>query len=168
MIRDTTLLGNIQMAMIGIVLVAGLFYVWRSICRLEEKVDRLMTSMATPSKMCSSPSGSCPLPDTIKFGDSDAAAEAFMKQVFGGDDDFMVFSSMPTDSEKSGVHVEEVATPVEEAPSETDTDHSNPLSKSKLRSMNLAALKTLCKERGLSEEGSKNVLVDRLLGLTRD
>lgn len=38
------------------------------------------------------------------------------------------------------------------------------LSRTKLRQMNLDKVKTLCEEKGISTEGTKNQLIDKLLG----
>lgn len=176
MIRDLSLIGNIQVAMIGIVLVVGLFYIWRSICRLEEKMERVNLAVQTMSKKMAS----APTTSTMALGgnisasnfETDAIADAFMKQVFGqdmGTEDMVFTATAPPPQEVKGVHVEEVEVETEEKQDdESEADSSNPLSRSKLKKMNLETLKGLCKERGLSEEGSKAVLTDRLLGLTRE
>ena len=45
---------------------------------------------------------------------------------------------------------------------------SNPLSKSKLTKMHLEELQKLCADRGLSAEGYKADLINRLLGIARE
>lgn len=190
MIADA-LISQIQLALIGIVVVFGLFYVWRSLHRMEDKLDRFLDTIAkSGGGMCLPGSNTCafgwngediPLPE-----DADDAAEEFMRTVFGTGHGGVVFSAGdahgPSVPQKEPIVIEElspaageeVAQP--EAPldatmdhvSEADTDTMNPLSKSKLKRMNLETLKDLCRERGLSVEGSKSVLTDRLLGLVRD
>lgn len=167
MVRDLSLIGNIQVAMIGIVLVVGLFYIWRSICRMEEKMERVNLTVQTMSKKLASSQGgaSCPMPSGTTF-EADPIAEAFMKQVFGQEEEMY---ASPV-AEAQGVHVEEmdIETENEKQDEESEADTTNPLSRSKLKKMNLDTLKALCKERGLNDDGSKAVLTDRLLGLTRE
>ena len=177
MIRDTSLILQMQLAIMGIVLVFGLFYLWRSTSRLEEKIDVLAQRIEKITSCKCPGSGS-----TNEMGSIDPAeAEEFMKHVFGGDMMFvpeneMQFSSnqaeveeiveddsMPEQHTPSQVHEE-----IHEQESEADTDATNPLSKSKLKRMNLDTLKSLCEERGFSSEGSKTVLMNRLLGLSRE
>lgn len=102
-----------------------------------------------------------------------AEAEEFMKQVFGGDMMFVPGDDMPLPSKQADVEeiLDDTTLPTEEPheqESEADTDATNPLSKSKLKRMNLDTLKSLCEERGFSSEGSKTVLMNRLLGLSRE
>lgn len=190
MIADA-LISQIQLALIGIVVVFGLFFVWRSLHRMEDKLDRFLDGVSKGGS-CLPGSNTCafgwngedmPLPDDA----DEAAAEEFMRTVFGAAPGGPVMFSAPTNSSaKDPVVIEEIAAPAEELHppqhvpaslqehvmedhgSEADTDLMNPLSKSKLKKMNLDTLKELCKERGLSTEGSKSVLTDRLLGLVRD
>ena len=147
MIRDLSLIGNIQVAMIGIVLVVGLFYIWRSICRMEEKMEKVNLTVQTMSKKLADKPTVCGIPSGGSF-ENDPIADAFMKQVFGQDDDdkqFVMFSSSP--QEANGVRVEEVEVEAEaeheKQDDESETDHTNPLSRSKLKKMNLDTLKAL-------------------------
>lgn len=188
MIADT-LISQIQIALIGIVVVIGLFFVWRTMSRLEEKID-MLASQVSKGPSCLPGSNTCAMgwdnaDDMMVPDDADAAAEEFMRTVFGGSPS-MTYQTSDDDKEKKTTVIEEL--PVandEDVPStshavetvdvahedhmsEADTDAMNPLSKSKLRKMNLDTLKDLCRERGMSAEGSKQVLTDRLLGLTRE
>ena len=52
--------------------------------------------------------------------------------------------------------------------SEAETETENPLSKSKLKRMSADKLKELCKDRSLPVDGSKALLIDRILGITRN
>ena len=52
--------------------------------------------------------------------------------------------------------------------SEAETDAANPLSKARLKRMNVERLKELCMDRGMSVDGTKQQLIDRILGLSRD
>jgi ABC-type nickel/cobalt efflux system permease component RcnA len=168
MIADNSLLMQIQLAAIGIVMVLGMFYLWRSLARLEDKVHQLLREPRRPFASKED------LP--VNMAEADATAEMFMKQVFGESAEappFMMFMDSPPSEEtcvnpsRSVIEEVEPEEP-EEHESEAGTDAANPLSKSKLKRMNVDTLKSLCVERGLSSEGSKNVLIDRLLGLSRD
>ena len=57
---------------------------------------------------------------------------------------------------------------IDEVLSEADTESGNPLSKSKLKTMNIEKLKAICNHHNLPNEGSKSVLISRILGETRD
>ena len=57
---------------------------------------------------------------------------------------------------------------VDEVLSEADTEPGNPLSKSKLKAMSVDKLKSICTHHHLSVEGSKSVLISRILGEIRD
>lgn len=163
MIRDTSLIMQIQLAIMGIVLVGGLFYLWRSCCRMEEKIDVLAAQVQSVACIC-------PVSKKETASVNPEDAEEFMKKVFGSDDAsdpaFMMFASAPPEEPANKPIIEEIVD--EDHESEAETDTSNPLSKSKLKRMNVDTLKEMCLERGLSTEGSKNVLMNRLLGLERD
>jgi hypothetical protein len=188
---DASLLLQMQLALMGIVLVTGLFYLWRSLCRIEDKVTRLTSLVSNQDSQThkfGSVSGgasgnvedfrSVPL----NFADADSAAEELMKQVFGDTEEVVLIHSSNLHQQTtsgSGQVVIEDATPIAEPererereadpePSEADTDVSNPLSKSKLNKMTPEQLKELATQRGLSTEGNKRSLIDRLLGLTKD
>lgn len=166
MIRDTSLIMQMQLAIMGIVLVGGLFYLWRSCCRMEEKLN-VLTNMVKSIKI--EPSA-CNVKNDSASVDAEEAEE-FMKQVFGGDDtsaegQFMMFVPSAMEETVNKPIIEEIVDVDQESEAETET--TNPLSKSKLKRMNIDTLKDLCHERGLSSEGSKNVLMNRLLGLERD
>lgn len=45
----------------------------------------------------------------------------------------------------------------------TNFEEDNTLSRTKLRQMNLDKIKTICEEKGISSEGTKNQLIDKLL-----
>jgi hypothetical protein len=171
-----SLISQIQIALIGIVVVLGLFFVWRILHRLEDKVDRMLESLSSRPATCLPGSNTCAFGDAIPMPEDADAAEEFMRSVFGGGPLFrMETEAEPAAPANEGVVIEELppatATVLEEAEraSEADTDATtNPLSRSKLKKMNADTLKELCRERGLSTEGSKAVLTDRLLGLIRD
>lgn len=184
-LADSSLILQMQLALIGIVLVTGLFYLWRSLCRIEDKVSRLTLKV---SQCCGTGGGgrdACPIPPFKQFkgeemgdfrvkpmnlADADAHAQELMKEVFG--EEPVVMAAVVTEEtvEVPAPKIPETNVIVEEdpAPSEAETENTNPLSKNKLNKMTPDELKNLCVQRGLSGEGNKKILVDRLLGITRD
>ena len=90
---DSILLIQIQLALIGIVVVVGLFYLWRSISRLEERVNKSVCKCKNDKKIELSPESHNEIKNTeelIKqvFNDDEDEiknAEELMKQVFGND-----------------------------------------------------------------------------------
>lgn len=184
-LADSSLILQMQLALIGIVLVTGLFYLWRSLCRIEDKVSRLTLKVS----QCCGAGGAggregCPIPPFKQFkgeemgdfrvkpmnlADADAHAQELMKEVFG-EEPVMMAAVVTETVEVPAPKIPETNVIIEEdpAPSEAETENTNPLSKNKLNKMTPEELKNLCVQRGLSGEGSKKVLVDRLLGITRD
>jgi hypothetical protein len=250
---DGTLLIQIQIALLGIVMIAGLFYLWRIILRLEERIDSLCKNNTCQA-------GIPPFQIPPQFADENsqddiAIAQELMQQVFGGGGNgidqpptMMMFSTtlpmqVPSVSENSFAStpkkcvVEEIPTvepnnvseqaseqaseqvseyntvndqipsnvsstnnvrihfethtvnqPVSQPESKVNTnieieslieeidnstniseeDDGNPISKTKLNQMKIEKLRKLCKDRGISAEGLKTQLIDRLLGLTRE
>ena len=193
MLADSSLLLQMQLALIGIVLVTGLFYLWRSICRIEDKVTRLAVKINNNGNFCPCPMPSqgmgmeqCHMPgpvsvsshskddfrvNPVNFADANLQAQEIMKEVFGEDDEVLSVKIPNTTVIVEEQAKKNDATTVQQDPevvSEADTETANPLSKNKLNKMTPEDLKNLCLQRGLSGEGSKKVLVDRLLGITRD
>lgn len=167
--RDSSLISQIQIALIGIVVVFGMFYVWRRLARIEERIDHLSDRIHGGS--CLPGSNTCAAPgwSNEDFEDEEdvlpdeASAEELLRQVFG-----YVPETPPASTPIVEEEAPAVAPVTAEVESEAETDAMDPLSKSKLRRMNLDTLKHLCEERGLSTEGSKTVLTDRLLGIVRE
>jgi len=50
MFRDPQLIITFQLALIGIVLIGGLFLIWKAVTRIEEKVDMLFTGNLKPEQ----------------------------------------------------------------------------------------------------------------------
>jgi len=238
MLADSSLLLQMQLALIGIVLVTGLFYLWRLLCRIEDKVIRLSAKV---SNSCAGGGGCCggaaaagmaayanggsnyklggsggssaggggggPI-DTdfrirpLNFADADIRAEQLMKEVFGEDVDvaetITIIENEAAAAEANvmaaggvgggGVDagtgpetvevviltqapapkIPETSVIIDEIEPEPEAENTNPLSKQKLNKMSPDDLKNLCVQRGLSGEGNKKTLIDRLLGITRD
>lgn len=225
---DPLFIVQLQVAIVGVIVVCGLFYIWRSVCRIEDKVDRLQLELngcvmakqsgGTPQPH-TQPHGMCPFipfntpsPDVSStanvysgdgsgnMGEDDddmdemnemneidaCTADALMKSVFG---DVFVLSSVGgvggpgiQSPQNTGVQVTEIIDAlvsdnsakrepiiedeVESSIAESDTRSTatpGKLSKTKLKAMSVNMLKELCTQRGLDSEGSKSVLIDRLL-----
>lgn len=221
MSRDPMLLLSIQVALLGAVLVGGLFYMWRVMSRLETKIEELA------ARDCSSINAmsSCPMmpvfhrqeddasplrghyvevtdddaddaddaddnnkADTEDDTDNEDDADGMMRACFGDmpiqsllDEAaaaFMMFKG--AHQEPEGVVLEEIdadepAKPLnakkapepepehDDGSSMADTEHTANLSRTKLRKMTLDALRDMCEARGLSTDGIKNALVERIL-----
>lgn len=157
MLSSESLLINIQLAIMGIVVVAGLFYLWRMICRVEKKVDdfidtyiqTMMNTQPQPHQVdhVAPPASTT----TVILND---AADDFMNEVFGG------MGVTPTQTTVPSVHVEEECAQSE---AETQVTTTTPITKTKLKKMSVDTLKEVCKERGLSTDGTKAALQDRIL-----
>lgn len=142
---DPTFIMQVQLAIIGVVVVVGLFYIWRIVTRIEDKVDALRASRQAPSlqqhpqhqqhqhQQEQQASLSCPIvkahphPPTDDFRDADGtldyedaheAADAIMKSVFG--DVIMMSTIIPQGPSTSSVKVTEIE-PVEDAPAQPES-----------------------------------------------
>lgn len=189
MLRDPTALLNIQIAFMGIVLVVGLFYLWKMMKGIDNKMHKLSATVAKLQEQMEAPR---PMP--VMSGPSaeeDAAAQAFMNEVFGGAGAPMFLHPFAAGAHApSSVVIEEDVTPSADdeqvaAPAaqpgpvvaaEDDVDsHSvgtaataSHISKSKVRKMSADALRELCKERGLETEGNRAALMERILATLDD
>jgi len=161
--KDTTFITTIQLTLIGIVLVAGLYLLWKALARIEEKVDLLLMDKQSTCFFPKVESNGEPQSFTDEMKQDD-----FMKNVFGdtltdnsnNGGGFVFFSNDDAyDSEENESEVKDVV--IEEV-SVKDTN-VNDYSKSKLRQMNIDKLKELCISKNLSTEGTKNQLIESLL-----
>jgi hypothetical protein len=173
MFKDTQVMITMQLALIGIVLIAGLYLVWKALGRIEEKVDLLLLDKQTHTLFSGKPLSE--KESTQMMDPRSLTADTLMQSIFKEDlgdaptqDGFVIFSTpftvddAQTQNEVSkDVIIEDVTTPPMPEPSETTTVPT--LSKSKLHKMNLDKLKELCEERHLSTEGTKQQLIERLL-----
>lgn len=167
MLRDGIIM-NIQIALIGIVLVLSIFYFWRQIQNLEDRMCRCMQGiqgmqgLSGPSGPAGSSGHSGPMgeADTTPL----STAEQYMMDHIFGATTLSPMPPMPTVnvSEIPDEAVEEPVDAVEEALSEAPS-HLEPLSKSKVRKMAVEGLREVCKERNISAEGPRNALVERVL-----
>ena len=194
---------QIQIAIIGVVVVLGMFFMWRSISKLQDRLDQLSGQLKYGGGDLCTPHSSqycCETPLNCEkasdYPDEDEYAAEMMK-VFGGMDSIKMYVDVDAggvantparttcvlinDDDDNDHVVAQITKPVsvslsldKDAETETETDadvdadNDNPLSKSKLKKMSLDKLKELCRERNLRLEGSKVMLVNRILGVTRD
>jgi len=151
--KDANFIVTIQLTLIGIVLIAGLYLLWKALSRIEEKIDMMMTDKENQVFLH---------PMNMSDPMTHMQEDDFMKAVFGGEqtgdgqtqiDFFTLSKPFEEPAPKETVLVEEVA------PSVSVKEYS----KTKLRQMNLEKLKELCAEKELSAEGTKNQLIERLL-----
>lgn len=160
--KDTTFIITIQLTLIGIVLVAGLYLLWKALARIEEKVDLLLMDKQT---QCFFPKEEALQPQDLT---AEMKEDEFMKNVFAdsltdntpsNNGGFVFFSSNTYDNEENESQVKDVM--IEEVSVKDSV--VNEYSKSKLRQMNLEKLKELCISKNLSTEGTKNQLIESLL-----
>ena len=171
MFKDTQVMITMQLALIGIVLIAGLYLIWKALGRIEEKVDLLLLDKQTHT-LFSGKSTETKEPSKM-MDPMNLTADSLMQSIFKEDlnepqDGFVIFSTPFTveDNEhgpSNDVVIEEMPTTKKEAPEPSETATTQNFSKSKLHKMNLDKLKELCEERQLSTEGTKQQLIDRLL-----
>jgi SAP domain len=167
MFRDSSLILNMQVALIGIVLVVGLFYVWKAISRVESSVQLLSTQIcmlsAAPASVVTTPSSMPEMGDIVSEEEA-AEAEAFMKHVFGN----MMVPPAAAPTAYAPQIIEEEASSHEED-TEEDTEEEPPavaetqFSKTRLRKMNADGLRETCRELGLPTDGTRAQLLSRLM-----
>jgi len=223
-INNIQLLLQIQIALVGIILVAGLFFLWKALTRVDEKIDLLafqfkkitVAQTATPPATPSNPlmqvidqmmGGGMQIPMQMSFPQSQQNDFVIHQNSDNNDDDeneddededddddeddnppqllqgssatFVVFtsqqSSPPPQTSSSEFKIEDITEEEDKKEKEKEDkkekesakseELTNPLSKSKLSSMKVEELRTLCSDRGLSTDGLKPELVNRLLGI---
>lgn len=181
MFKDPSFVITFQLAIIGVVLIGGLFLIWKAMARIEEKIDLLMfekdgKNMQLFREQLANAFGEEPtrMPevfqenkDLITPSSTDQAEE--IMNMKGPMDQFVMFTAtcpFPMAEESASpaeptVKIEEQHSP---PPPPSDGEISlEPLSKNKLRTMNVDKLKKICEEKGLSGEGTKNQLIERIL-----
>ena len=236
-LAGSSLIIQIQIAIVGIIIVLGVFFIWRAMSRIEQRLNIVEINQKTLTQCSTLPSFnkggsiplSCPISSSMcslntnqnpniqtfstssvsgEFTEIDEFADEMIK-VFGNNNHiFETGHSDHTDhsdnseSSESDTHVSKhteetniqsknpesdsskatttttnieiipvvknTSKQMDEVLSEADTEPGNPLSKSKLKMMNLEKLKAICTHHNLSTEGSKNILISRILGEIRD
>jgi hypothetical protein len=159
---DSTLLIQIQLALIGIVVVAGLFYLWRIIMRLEERIAKVACKCSVnckpaPNTKSVAPETQAPyqymMPPQFDMNNGDENspedmlnAQQLMQQVFGGglnDDqpsmmmfsmDGPIMSHFAQSSPPSGVVVEEMEADESSVPAPSVQPSASPIARPPLQS----------------------------------
>ena len=164
MFKDSNFVLTFQLALIGVVLIGGLFLIWRALTRLEEKLDLLTFEKDTKNMQCFREQMAHAFAEPSRMMEVFPSAQVEVEEVVpvpveeketsppatGPLDQFVLFSTAPFPKEQPP------------PPSEADTT-TEPLSKNKLRSMNVDKLKKICEEKNLDPEGTKNQLIERIL-----
>ena len=112
-VPDAAFITHVQLAILGIIVVVGLFYIWRLVTGIDKKLDMLKSALIVQSKMCAMAPSQCQRPQQVSgsgsgsgSGDVDddddtqdiddgleghlhmndgGVADIMMKTVFGGD-----------------------------------------------------------------------------------
>ena len=183
---------NIQLALIGIVMVVGLTFLWLAIQRLDGRMFRIETAFSNLEHQLIE---SQQFQTGYSHSEAEEAAAAALKdmKIFGNE--YMVFSpdfrgaNVNGDNEDNedtkynenneynggtttNVHITDVTEITKDAvksvnvSGDSGEDHGEDLvnaSKTKLNKLSIEVLRSLLEEAGLSTEGTKKVLVQRLL-----
>ena len=163
MFKDTQLIITFQLALIGIVLIGGLFLIWKAVTRVEEKVDMIVREQDISAFKFNLDSG-CPM--------SMMNADSVMQEIFHDDEQPPIIATLEDfvvnppeaveDCDKNAVTIEDVSNDV--AMSEVSEYVSGSvLTKSKLKQMTIDKIKAMCEDKGLPSDGTKNQLIDKLL-----
>ena len=184
MFRDPQLIITFQLALIGIVLIGGLFLIWKAVTRIEEKVDMLFTG-----NLNSEQPFSFELNNDVRENDREYNNDIMMKQLFGNleedkqeeDNQEEDIKEIKEDDEsiediqeirEDDESIEEIKEPnsVEEIEEIEEIDEINVednstlvLSRNKLRQMRLEQVQRLCIDRNIDSDGTKNQLIEKLL-----
>lgn len=189
---DATFIIHVQLAVIGVILVIGLFYIWRIVTNIEEKVVNILHLQSRQAASSSGPPPQCPVNrqpqqqphqpshfnDELHMDEIDAT-DVLMKTVFG---DVFMMSAMggggagPANGVKVTEIIEEEDNDEEDEEDEDEDDDDNheedtpsvvadssKLSKTKLKTLNVQLLRELCSQRSLSTDGVKAELIQRIL-----
>lgn len=161
MFKDPYFVITFQLTLIGIVLIGGLFLIWKAISRIEENVDMLLIQKDKKCFVQTKEQEAQTLPefhhgecDPIKMMESDS----IMQQLFSTEEKTHIDLDLNVGVDTK---VEELA-PSEHGVSTSEISES-PISRNKLRQMSLDKIKSMCEEKGLSIDGTKNQLIDKLL-----
>jgi len=181
---ETSFILTIQLGLIGIVLVAGLYLVWKALGRIEDKVDLLMLENKDDIKSffnipTAASGGSASTPGAGQIGTGIVSSQDIrMSSIFQDNEEqggeFMIFSAPfqmqdedPDDPEDEDIdYSDEVDATTGGVVIEDMTDATIShigYSKTKLKSMSVEKLKELCQERQIPTDGTKTQLIEQLL-----
>ena len=180
---DTQILSVIQIALIGILVVIGLFLLWRKIHRLEEKIQILLsassTADVTPCFMPRCHDDDHEHSNEREHEDIQAQAheaqqshEKMMNEIFeetfqsDPSGAFMVFSpyAQPTTTVRNVTEEPKIESiPHMEVDHESEAPTEKGMGKTRFIRMNVEGLRDILMNHGLSPEGTKNKLIDRIL-----
>ena len=176
MFRDPQLIITFQLALIGIVLIGGLFLIWKAVTRIEEKVDMLFTG-----NLNSEQPFSFELNNDVRENDREYNNDIMMKQLFGNleedkqeedikeikednesiediqeirEDDESIKEIKESDSIEKIEEIDEI---------NVEDNSTLVLSRNKLRQMRLEQVQQLCIDRNIDSDGTKNQLIEKLL-----
>lgn len=181
MFRDPQLIITFQLALIGIVLIGGLFLIWKAVTRIEEKVDMLFTGNLKPEQPFS-----FELDNDVIGNDREYNNDIMMHQLFGNleedkqeeDKQEEDIKEIKEDNEsiediqeirEDDESIEEIKESdsiekIEEIDEINVEDNSTlVLSRNKLRQMRLEQVQQLCIDRNIDSDGTKNQLIEKLL-----
>lgn len=170
--KDTSFIISVQLTLIGIVLIIGLYLLWKGLSRVEEKIDILLQSSSTELKRLGEPKYCFRNEEEMHEIQENINNDDFMNNIFNND---IMFDNeddnrdnCDNQSNKEGIKIEEVSTYTNDK--ETDEESvsfsvsiKNDYSKTKLKQMTVDKLKELCDKYGISSEGTKNQMIERLL-----
>jgi len=185
---ETSFILTIQLGLIGIVLVAGLYLIWKALGRIEDKVDLLMLENKDDIKSffniptaaggaTATATASTPAAGQIGTGIV-SSQDIRMNSIFQDNEEqggeFMIFSAPfqmqdedPDDPEDEDIdYSDEVDATTGGVVIEDMTDATIShigYSKTKLKSMSVEKLKELCQERQIPTDGTKTQLIEQLL-----
>jgi len=168
MLDQRNMLLTLQISVLGIVVVFGLFWILRSIRRIEDKLQFLTEEIQI--EKASNAIWNID-PATVK------EAEKALESIFENEPSSVIYTTpFHPQSDKHQIiidddvveeeapTVEVVEEKVEEVePSEADTESENKLSRTKIKKMTLEQLRVACFRNSLSEEGTRKELMERLL-----
>ena len=167
MFRDPQLIITFQLALIGIVLIGGLFLIWKAVTRIEEKVDMLFTG-----NLNSEQPFSFELNNDVRENDREYNNDIMMQQLFGNleeDNQEEDIKEIKEDDE-SIEDIQEIREDDESIEEIKEIDEINVednstlvLSRNKLRQMRLEQVQRLCIDRNIDSDGTKNQLIEKLL-----
>lgn len=165
MLDQRNMLLTLQISVLGIVVVFGLFWILRTIRRIEDKLqfltDEIQIEKASNAMWNIDPA-------TVK------EAEKALESIFENEPSVIYTTPFHSENEpkeeiKIGTTVESpiveiIEEKIEEVePSEADTESDNKLSRTKIKKMTIDQLKVACFRHSLPEEGTRKELMERLL-----